>query len=160
MTTLTITTTITLLSGTTQEKRCHVLQPTRRAVQRQNTSLMLHVRSSSYCICHNIKIIAKRTAHKASHYVLILVTIIDGPSILEGPKTVRAREGENVSFNCKVTVCKNFILKGWSFNIWQLFFADLLCRRKATLSRNTDGLAWAPTCPLATLLYSALFPLR
>ena len=115
MTTLTITTTITLLSGTTQEKRCHVLQPTRRAVQRQNTSLMLHVRSSSYCICHNIKIIAKRTAHKASDYVLILVTITDGPNILEGPKTVRAREGENVSFNCKVTVCKNFILKGWSF---------------------------------------------
>ena len=65
--------------------------------------------------CHSIKIIAKRFAHKASDHVLILVTITDGPNILEGPKTVRAREGENVSFYCKVTVCKNFILKGWSF---------------------------------------------
>lgn len=65
--------------------------------------------------CHSIKIIAKRTAHEASDYVLILVTITDGPYIFEGPKTVRAREGENVSFYCKVTVCKNFILKGWSF---------------------------------------------
>ena len=50
MSTFTITMTITIPSGTTQGKRCHVLQPTRRAVQRQNTSLMLHVRSSSYCI--------------------------------------------------------------------------------------------------------------
>ena len=62
--------------------------------------------------CHTI--IVKRTALKASDNILILVTITDGPSILEGPKTVRAREGENVSFHCKVTVCKNFILKGWS----------------------------------------------
>ena len=163
MSSFTITTTIAIPSGTTQGKRCHVLQPTRRAVQRQNTSLMLHVRSSSYCTIviaskplPNVLLMKPQTT---SSYLSLSQT---GRVSWKDPRPSVPGKAKMCLFIARSQFVKalSWMVIYSTFNIWQLFFADLLCRRKATLSRNSDGLAWAPTCLLVTLLSSVSFPLR
>ena len=41
--------------------------------------------------------------------IVIIISIADAPEIVEKPKTVRARAGEDVSFRCKVSLTRTMM---------------------------------------------------